>query len=127
MTGCGAVHGIEVFPVSIVNDTGAAVVVRDCDGYCSSSPIAITLQPGASTPINRIAENHKTFSITTPSGGHVGCLDLNFASPRPGAQVPVSNAMPCKATSGPPWRTIALGVLALGLVLAGAFALRRRA
>jgi hypothetical protein len=126
VAGCAAARGIEVFPVSIVNDTGGTVVVRDCDTYCSSSPIAITLQPGGSAPINRVAENHKIFSITTSSGSHIGCLDLYFASPRPGAQVLVSRATPCRASSGTPWRTIALIVLGVGLVLVAALAFLRR-
>jgi hypothetical protein len=126
VAGCRAVHGIEVFRVSIVNDTGGPVVVRDCDSYCSSSPIAITLEPGASAPINRVAKQHKIFSIATPAGGHVGCLDLYFSAPHPGAQVPVSQATPCRPGSGPPWKTIALIVIGVGLVLLAAFAFLRR-
>jgi hypothetical protein len=127
LAGCGTLHAIQVFRVSVVNDTGGTVVLRDCDGYCSSSPIAITLEPGGSAPINRTAKQHKIFSIATPSGGHVGCLDLYFASSQPGAQVPVSRATPCQASSGPPWRTIALVVIGVGLVLVAAFAFLRRA
>jgi hypothetical protein len=127
LAGCGALHGIKVFQVSIVNDTGGPVVVRDCDSYCFSSPIALTLQPGARTPINRVAKEHKIFSVTTASGGHVGCLDLYFASPQPGAQVAVSQATPCRPSSGPPWRTIGLAALGVGLVLLAAFAFLRRA
>jgi hypothetical protein len=125
--GCGALHGADVFSVSIVNDTSSPVVVRDCNGYCSSSPIAIDLQPGQSAVIHRVAHDHKTFSITTSAGGHVGCLDLYFATPQPGAQVPVSHATPCRAGSGPPWRKIGLAILAVGLVLVAAFAFLRRA
>jgi hypothetical protein len=122
MAGCGAFHGIQVFRVSIVNDTAGAVVVRDCDGYCSSSPIATTLEPGESAPINRTAKQHKIFSIVASSGSHVGCLDLYFPEPQSGAQVPVSKATPCRASSGPPWRTIALVVLGVGLVLVATLA-----
>jgi hypothetical protein len=114
-----------VFPVSIVNNTPEAVVVRDCDHYCSSSPIRIELQPGASTSINRIARDHKTFAITTTSGGHVGCLDLYFPAPEPGAQVPVSEAKPCTGHGRPRWEMAALVVLLLA-VLALPFALVRR-
>jgi hypothetical protein len=101
--------------------------VRDCGGYCSSSPIAITLEPGGTAPINRVAKQHKIFSVATPSGGHLGCLDLYFAAPHPGAQVPVSQATPCRGSSGPPWRTIALLVLGVGVVLVAAVAFLRRA
>jgi hypothetical protein len=116
VAGCGG-PSAEVFSVSIVNDTHEAVVVRDCDDYCSSSPIALTVQPGDSTPINRIARDHKSFSITTASGGHVGCLDLFFAAPQPGARVPVSEAIACAGHPRPFWQTAGLVVLVI-LVLA---------
>jgi hypothetical protein len=116
---------IFVFPVSIVNNTSEPVVVRDCDHYCSSSPIRIELQPGASAPINRIAGDHKTFAITTASGGHVGCLDLYFPAPEPGAQVPVSEAKPCTGHGRPAWQTGGL-VVVLVAVLALPFVLVRR-
>jgi hypothetical protein len=116
VAGCGGA-GAEVFSVSIVNDTHMVVVVRDCDHYCSSSPIAITVPPGGSTPINRIARDHKSFSITTASGEHVGCLDLYFATPQPGARVPVSEATACTGHPRPFWQTAALVVLLI-LVLA---------
>jgi hypothetical protein len=115
VTACGGA-GAEVFAVSIVNDTQMAVVVRDCDDYCSSSPIAITVPPGGSTPINRIAGDHKRFSITTSSGGHIGCLDLYFAAPQPGARVPVSQATACTGHPRPFWQTAGLVVLLILLL-----------
>jgi len=124
LAGCGGPHSLQIFRVSVVNDTSGAVVVRDCDSYCSSSPIAIDLQPGASTVFNRIARDHKIFSITTPSGTHVGCLDLYFATPRPGAQVPISHATPCRTTTLP-WKKIALIVAGIGLLLLASIALLR--
>jgi hypothetical protein len=116
--GCGKLGRTEIFTVSIVDDTGVPVVVRDCSGYCGSSPIALRLQPGGSAPIHRVANDHKYFSITTASGAHAGCLDLYYRTPEPGAQALVSHAIPCPGGSGPPWRTIGLVLLALsaGLV-----------
>ena len=76
VAGCGSLRQLEVFRVSIVNDTSAPVVVRDCDSYCSSALLTFDLRPGASVPINRAANMHKLFSVTTPAGGHIGCLDL---------------------------------------------------
>ena len=35
--GCGSLRQIQVFTVSIVNDTGQAVVLRDCAHFCDSS------------------------------------------------------------------------------------------
>jgi hypothetical protein len=113
LSGClGVSHG-HVFQVSIANNTQQPVVVRDCDSFCSSSPIAIVLQPGASTPINRIAHDHKFFSITSTTGDHIGCIDLYFPAPEPGASVDVS-ATPCPSSGASSrWRTIAFIAAAL--------------
>jgi hypothetical protein len=74
--GCGALRRVQVFPVSIVNDTGPPVIVRDCSSFCSSSLLTFDLQPGASVVINRTTNMHKRFSVTTPTGAHIGCVDL---------------------------------------------------
>jgi hypothetical protein len=58
--------------VSIVKDTRQAVVVRDCDDLCTSSPIVFHLDPAASVVVNRTTHRHKEFSIATPTGGHGG-------------------------------------------------------
>jgi hypothetical protein len=110
--GCAHLSHVRVFRVSIVNDRVAPVVVRDCSGYCSSSPLVFHLQPGASAPVNRVARMHKLFSITTPSGGHLGCVDLYFKTPQPGARVPVSGASACPP-GRPRWRTAGLVFLLL--------------
>jgi len=126
--GCGSLRQIQVFTVSIVNDTGQAVVLRDCAHFCDSSPIVINLAPGSSAPINRATNEHKYFSITTPGGAHIGCLDLYFQTAQPGAQVPVSQATPCPSGGRPPWETIAIVALALlvGLSPILVLAARRR-
>ena len=105
-----------MFTVTIVNDTRTAVVVRDCDSYCTSSPLVFDLEPGAGVPINRAAGMHKDFSVTTSAGGRVGCLDLYFRTPQPGARVPVSEAGPCPSASAIPWETV--GLVALAVVAA---------
>jgi hypothetical protein len=122
--GCGSLGRIRVFTVSMVNDTTSEVVLRGCDHFCSSALLTFDLQPGSSVPVNRTTNQHKYFSITTPSGGRIGCLDLYFRMPEPGAQVRVSRAVPCPPGSRLPWRTIALvGLVALPLV--GLLLLRR--
>jgi hypothetical protein len=125
VAGCGNLSNIEVFQVSIVNDTASPVVVRDCADYCSSSPLTFNLASGQSTRLNRITGEHKYLSVTTPSGGHVGCVDLYFSAPSPGATVPVSSAGKCPGTSGPPRGLIGLGVL-FALTLAVIMFRRRR-
>src|SRR5262249_6186750 len=95
LAGCGTRGEPHVFSVSIVNDTAGPVVVRDCNDYCSSSPIELHLAPGAGAPINRVATQHKSFSITSSSGDHIGCLDLYYTAPQPGARALVSTAAPC--------------------------------
>jgi hypothetical protein len=109
--GCGGLGRIRVFTVSMVNDTTGEVVLRDCAHYCSSALLTFDLQPGESVDVHRVANDHKKFSITTPSGGRIGCLDLYFKTPQPGAQMDVSAAVPCPAGSRVPWRTIALVLL----------------
>jgi hypothetical protein len=127
LAGCLDANGIKVFQVSIVNDTQQTVVVRDCDSFCSSSPIAINLQPGASAPINRIAGEHKLFSVTSATGAHIGCLDLYYASPHPGASADVSRATPCPGSSS--HRNLGtaglIAVAVLAVALAAFLVLRR--
>ena len=123
--GCGSLSNIKVSSVSIVNDTASPVVVRDCADYCSSSPLSINLASGQSTPINRVAGAHKYFSVTTPSGGHIGCVDLYFSAPSPGASVPISRAGKCPGSSGPRRGLIGLGLL-VGLTIAVVLFRRRR-
>jgi hypothetical protein len=117
MSSCTNLSHIQVFPVSIVNDTGGGVVVRDCANFCSSSPLVFDLPPGSKVQINRTTKMHKYFSVTTSSGAHVGCLDLYFKTPAPGASVPVWRAFPCPSPSGLPWRTIGIGLLVLTPIL----------
>jgi hypothetical protein len=71
---------------------------------------------------------HKDFSVTTPAGGRIGCLDLYFPTPQPGARVPVSQAGPGPSEPGFPWRTAGLvGLAALaGLPPVVLLRLRRR-
>jgi hypothetical protein len=88
------------------------VVVRDCAGYCSSSPIRLDLVPGQSAPINRTTGEHKYFSVTSAAGERLGCVDLYYKTPEPGAQTLVSQASPCPPGSHP-WHTIGWIVLAL--------------
>jgi hypothetical protein len=121
-SGCLHLDG-EVFKVSILNDTAEPVVLRDCASYCSSSPLVFNLGPGASTPVNRVANDHKFFSIKSASGEHLGCLDLYFKAPQPGRSVFVSDAVACPAGSRMPWKTV--GPLLLVFVPLLAFLLVR--
>jgi hypothetical protein len=105
--GCANLGRIQVFPVSIVNDTGSPVIVRNCDSFCSSSLLAFDLQPGGTVPVNRTTNEHDYWSVTTPVGGHIGCVDLFFRIPQPGASVPVSGAGLCPGP-GVPWLTLAV-------------------
>jgi hypothetical protein len=106
VTGCGGLNRIQVFTVYIANDTASEVVARDCPDFCSSSPIVLDLPPGASTPIHRTTNQHAYFSITTPWGGHIGCLDLYYTTPAPGVSEPVSRATRCPGASNVPWTPI---------------------
>lgn len=124
LSGCFGESHFVVFQVSIVNDTQQEVVVRDCDSFCSSSPIAISLQPGASTPINRVAGEHKDFAITTASGEHIGCLDLYFPAPAQGASVDVSQAGSCPGSHAR-WKTALVAVVILAVALTSLLILGR--
>jgi hypothetical protein len=126
VAGCSSLHDIHVFQVSILDDTPSPVIVRDCDTYCSSSPIALRVQPGGSVPINRDAGEHKVFSITTAGGAHVGCLDLYYPSPQPGATARVSDATPCAAGTRPVWETLLFALVLIGAVGGGIVAVLRR-
>jgi len=121
LAGCSAARRIQVFTVSLENDTSQRVVVRDCDDYCTFSLLSFDLQPGASVPIHRTTNQHKFFSVMTPAGGRVGCVDLYFKTAQPDARVLVSQSAPCPTGSPGRWKIIGLVVLA-GLVLSAAFA-----
>jgi hypothetical protein len=118
LSGCLQAGHVDIFTVSMVNDTGSSVVLRDCDNYCSSSPLVFDLAPGSSVDVHRITNDHKYFSITTPSGGHLGCLDLYFKVPEPGAHMPVSQAVRCPGGFRLPWKPIGLAGLVLLPLLA---------
>jgi hypothetical protein len=122
---CGNLSQIPVFAVSIVNDTNSPVVVRDCDDFCTSSLLVFDLAPGGAVEINRTTGMHKYFSVTTPAGDHIGCVDLYFKTASPGASVPVSGATACPTGTGVPWAVIAAAVV--GLLALGALFRRRRA
>jgi len=126
LSGCAELQRIQVFTVSIVNDTPGAVVVRDCSGYCSRSLLTFHLAPGASVAVHRTTNEHKYFSVTSSSGAHLGCVDLFFRTVQPGASVDVSRARACPAHRRR-WRTIGLlSLLLLGLAGVGAALLTRR-
>jgi hypothetical protein len=108
--GCGSLSNARVFRASILNDTASPVVVRDCGDFCSSALLTFNLAPGQSTPINRVAGQHLYWSVTTPTGGHIGCIDLYFSSPSPGASVRISSAGKCAGTT-PPTKLLGLGLL----------------
>ena len=110
--GCFGLNHVQVFTVSIVNNTANEVIVRDCSDYCSASPLLFDLPPGASTQVHRTTNEHKYFSIATTSGGHLGCLDLYYSAPANGAGALVSSAAPCPSGSGSSLRTVGLILLA---------------
>jgi len=123
---CGSASAeTEVFSVSIVNDTASNVVVHDCADFCSSSPLTLNLQSGSRAPINRVAGAHKYFSVTTVGGARLGCVDLYFAAPSPGASVPISRARPCPGPGRTSRGAIGLGIL-VALTIAVVVYRRRR-
>ena len=126
LSGCSAARRIQVFPVSIVNDTRDSVIVRGCESFCSSALLTFDLPPGGSTVVHRTTHQHKRFSITTAAGGHVGCVDLFFTSPQPDARVLVSGATPCPAGSHVRWRLIGLVLLGVLAPIAVLLARSRR-
>ena len=76
--------------------------------------LAARLPPaaGSERPDQPRGADAQVFSITTPSGGHLGCLDLYFKTPQPGARVPVSQATACPP-GRPGWTTAGLVFLLL--------------
>lgn len=126
LAGCFDLSHLAVFPVSLENDTGEPVVVRDCPDFCSSSPLVFDLQPGQSTTINRALNEHKYFSVTTETGGHIGCVDLYFATYTIGAPTLISQASRCPGGSGVPWVPIVLIALVVGLPVVVLFTRRPR-
>lgn len=116
LSGCFGLDHIQVFQVSMVNDTGQEVIVRDCASFCSSSLLTFDMPPGDSVQINRAPNQHKYFSVVTSSGQQLGCVDLFFKTPAQGSSVPLSQAGRCPG-SAPPWRII--GLVGGAFVVAG--------
>lgn len=94
-TGLTACHfNIHIYHETIVNDTGGTVIARHCDNYCDSAILTLTLAPGQGAEIHVQGGVATWFSLTDPSGGHVGCLNLGDR-PNEGARFLVSAAGPC--------------------------------
>lgn len=107
------------------NDLPEPVIVRGCDDYCGSSALDVVLVAGAKVALTRTVNNHDYLSVTTVSGDRLGCIDLYFPSPQPGAKIPVSGTVTCP-TSQSTKRLLIIGIAVVALVGVGLLTLRPR-
>jgi hypothetical protein len=94
-TGLTACHfEVHVYHETIVNDTSTTVVARHCDNYCDSATLTFTLARGQTADDNVEGGVATWFSLTDPTGAHLGCINLGV-SPSEGLRVLVSTAGAC--------------------------------
>jgi hypothetical protein len=88
----------------VLNDTGAAIVLRECDDRCQHVDRrleAIVVPPGATTvgeEVRATVESRNWWEVRTQSGRLLGCLVLDgHAHKRDGDVVRASSLAPCSS------------------------------
>lgn len=92
----GGLGSTQVFPVTIRNDTGAAVVAQLCGSGCLPDVQKVTIPAGDSAQVNVSSAGTVTRYYLLDGAGRVaGCLPLRFSKVVSGFSVPASQAEPC--------------------------------
>ena len=90
---------VDVFAVTIKNDTSASVVIEYCGSDCSTVYYTNTVAPQGSIAENTSTENLDEYiRIKDDSGKVLGCLNLKFSSVPSSLTIPVSNTGQCPAS-----------------------------
>jgi len=86
----------ETFFVTLRNDTGRAVVLKQCDVTCNSFHGQFELRPDESGPVNTTASDTPNWwMVRDASGKTLGCLLLRFDHKQPGLVVDISHTTTC--------------------------------
>ena len=87
---------MDVFAVTIKNDTATAVVVEYCGSDCSTVYYTNTVPAQGSLPQNTSTENLNEYMRIKDLSGHVvGCLNLRFSAVPSSTTIPVSAKGAC--------------------------------
>lgn len=90
---------VDVFAVTIKNDTPASVVIEYCGSDCSTVYYTNTVASQGSLAENTSTENLDEYIRFKDTTGHVlGCVNLKFASVPSSLTIPASSKGKCPAT-----------------------------
>ena len=93
--GCNP-SAVDVFAVTIENDTTTPVVLEYCGSDCSTIYYASTVPPQGSLAQNTSTEDLDEYiRIKDPSGHVVGCLNLKYSAVPSGTTIPISAKGAC--------------------------------
>jgi hypothetical protein len=100
LVGCQSVSGLDptedTFAVSLRNDSGLAVVVKQCDVKCDSYHEQDHLNPGGQVEVNTSSSNVANWwVVTTTSGSSIGCVNLQYDHKQTGVVVNLSKTQAC--------------------------------
>ena len=87
--------GNRVFPVTLHNDTGQALVVRGCGNNCTAADQAVDLAAGASIRLGATTGQMTRFYLHAPTGEVLGCLPLQYPRVIAGLTIQASQQEVC--------------------------------
>jgi hypothetical protein len=85
----------DVVQVTIRNDAGQAVTLRQCDIRCGQVHRTETLEPGATVSVNTSTGNVPNYWMVIANGTVTGCLNLMENGYHPGDIFNVTHTVPC--------------------------------
>jgi hypothetical protein len=86
----------DVFAVTLKNDTGSAVLLKQCDVKCDSFHEQDRLAPDGSVRVNTSSEDAPNWWVVEDgSGRSLGCLNLRYSHKATGVIVNVSATVGC--------------------------------
>jgi hypothetical protein len=97
LVACGSLNG-DTFIMKLVNDAPREVSLYYCrDSTCGEFLRPVRVAPGDSFELNMVAKKGfiDRYLVEDSDGNLLGCMHLEFETPRPGARIPISDAEPC--------------------------------
>ncbi len=86
----------DTFSVSLRNDTGQAVIVKQCDVKCDSFHEQDRLSAWGTVSMNTSSANSANWwLVTDQSGAKLGCVNLQYDHKQSGAVVNLSQIVDC--------------------------------
>lgn len=86
----------DTFPVTLKNDTGGAVLLKQCDIRCDKFHETDHVGPGGTVSVNTTAANVANWWVVEDGSGRMlGCVNLQYDRKIGGAVVDISKTVPC--------------------------------